>query len=771
MASSSKDFVVLRPIGSGQYGSVHLARRRADQRLYALKDIELPHGAREAAAVMQETHILASLEHPFIVRYYDSFVELRRLVLVMEYAENGSLHTVLQRHQKLGRPLGEGVLWRYAIQLLVGLHAIHRRRVVHRDIKPHNIFLGAGDTVKIGDFGVSKLLSSTMPLANTFVGSPGYLAPELCNGEPYDEKADIWAFGVTLIELCLLQHPFAGSKSQAALVMKIMRAAPPPIPHHYSKPLGRLLQSCMQRHAAHRPSAHQLLSIPLLRQRAAESPPGGGLNLLDLLPPLHAAHRPDPPPPQAPPTPTPPTPVAAPPPPALEVLAGGESARARAAAAAAAAPGRGRVSPPVGSGASSFALSVDQLRVDHRMGSDRVSPPLSSGSGGNRSEFSGGHTSPALGAKDAPWNYGGGRDRISPPLGGGGDATARSEAPTARARVAAPGGGVPRRRSNERSSCGAISEGAAAPPSSPRLGGEGPGGGSGGSSGSATTPGGGWAIRPVRADKRASSWHRQSWKSLHNIPTSTASSAAGSDADEPPPRTLAAAQKPRSPRSPSAGGRNRRRSGDGDGGRRRASGEGRPQASTSPNLGEGAAALVASLAEEALSKDARPPATPPTLWAKRTQSDAGPSSVLNVAGGAAAGVGARPPKLQMMNGGGWEELKSPLDVFANKHCPRVGASIGALNISAAPYDDGPLHAADVLRGNASPLADLLRREFPRATGPPAAAPESLEVGAGSPRIARSRLPRGEDAADAGGGGPVGLAGRWQRRLSGVFAGL
>ena len=51
---------------------------------------------------MQETHILASLEHPFIVRYYDSFVELRRLVLVMEYAENGSLHTVLQRHQKLG---------------------------------------------------------------------------------------------------------------------------------------------------------------------------------------------------------------------------------------------------------------------------------------------------------------------------------------------------------------------------------------------------------------------------------------------------------------------------------------------------------------------------------------------------------------------------------------------------------------------------------------------------------------------------------------------
>ena len=100
MTSSSKDFVIQRAIGSGVFGAVHLARRKRDKKLYALKEMELPPNPEAAASVMQETHILASLEHPFIVRYYDSFVELRKLVLVMEYAPNGSLHTVLAEHQR-----------------------------------------------------------------------------------------------------------------------------------------------------------------------------------------------------------------------------------------------------------------------------------------------------------------------------------------------------------------------------------------------------------------------------------------------------------------------------------------------------------------------------------------------------------------------------------------------------------------------------------------------------------------------------------------------
>ena len=138
----------------------------------------------------------------------------------------------------------------------------------------------------MGDFGVSKLLGGSRELATTVVGSPGYLAPELCSGEPYDAKADIWSFGVSISELCSLRHPFAGAASQAALVVRIMAAALPPPPRRYSAPLGRMLQACMQRQPAHRPSALQLLCVPTVLRHAAEQ---GIMHMLPAEAKVHAA--------------------------------------------------------------------------------------------------------------------------------------------------------------------------------------------------------------------------------------------------------------------------------------------------------------------------------------------------------------------------------------------------------------------------------------------------------------------------------------------------
>ena len=90
----SAAFTHLKQIGAGCGGTVKLARRKADNKLYALKELELPRDPQEAASVLQETHILASLDHPFIVRYYDCFVESQKLFMVMEYAPNGTLKRV-----------------------------------------------------------------------------------------------------------------------------------------------------------------------------------------------------------------------------------------------------------------------------------------------------------------------------------------------------------------------------------------------------------------------------------------------------------------------------------------------------------------------------------------------------------------------------------------------------------------------------------------------------------------------------------------------------
>ena len=207
----SAAFTHLKQIGAGCGGTVKLARRKADNKLYALKELELPRDPQEAASVLQETHILASLDHPFIVRYYDCFVESQKLFMVMEYAPNGALEQVERRprsaaaaplcapppqpwvralplilgsaasrfeatsqpssdppktedvrlnpltgtlanviaaHQKSNRHVDEAKLWGYCVQLLVALHAIHKIGIIHRDVKPHNIFLGEGDVIK-----------------------------------------------------------------------------------------------------------------------------------------------------------------------------------------------------------------------------------------------------------------------------------------------------------------------------------------------------------------------------------------------------------------------------------------------------------------------------------------------------------------------------------------------------------------------------------------------------------------------------------------------
>ena len=94
------------------------------------------------------------------------------------------------------------------VQICMALEYVHRRKVIHRDIKTQNVFLTSSNTVKVGDFGISKVLESSTQVAMTVVGTPYYMAPEACLSEPYTSKSDIWALGVIVYELCSLRQPF-----------------------------------------------------------------------------------------------------------------------------------------------------------------------------------------------------------------------------------------------------------------------------------------------------------------------------------------------------------------------------------------------------------------------------------------------------------------------------------------------------------------------------------------------------------------------------------
>ena len=107
---------------------------------------------------------------------------------------------------------------------------IHNMKILHRDLKTSNIFLTNNYNIKIGDLGVAKKLSNNDDFTKTLIGTPYYLSPEICKEKPYNEKSDIWALGCILYELCTFKHPFE-TTNQAALVNKILKENPKPIPY------------------------------------------------------------------------------------------------------------------------------------------------------------------------------------------------------------------------------------------------------------------------------------------------------------------------------------------------------------------------------------------------------------------------------------------------------------------------------------------------------------------------------------------------------------
>jgi len=142
----------------------------------------------------------------------------------------------------------------------------HDRKILHRDLKAQNVFLQKNGIIKLGDFGIAKVLSSTVEKAVTIVGTPFYLSPELIKNSPYNFKSDIWSLGVILYELCALQPPFNGSNIHM-LAMQIVSGKFSPIPGKYSMDIKSLIQKMLQQDPNKRPNINTLLKDKLVAPR------------------------------------------------------------------------------------------------------------------------------------------------------------------------------------------------------------------------------------------------------------------------------------------------------------------------------------------------------------------------------------------------------------------------------------------------------------------------------------------------------------------------
>lgn len=264
--SALKDFEILGKLGQGSFGIVYKVKRKIDNNKYVLKQINISKmNTRMKDEALNEVKVLSKLEHPNIVKYYDSFIEKQFLNIIMEFCEGGDLSQFLK--SQLGRPLKEEKLWKFIIQMCQGLEYIHKKKILHRDIKTMNIFISKDEQIRIGDLGVAKTLQENMNFAHTMVGTPFYLSPEMCEEKPYNEKSDIWALGCVIYEMCTFKHPFE-AKTQAALILRIIRGKYDTIPSIYTKDLGEIIDLCLRRDYNSRPSMTQILAKQSVLQNA-----------------------------------------------------------------------------------------------------------------------------------------------------------------------------------------------------------------------------------------------------------------------------------------------------------------------------------------------------------------------------------------------------------------------------------------------------------------------------------------------------------------------
>lgn len=147
----------------------------------------------------------------------------------------------------------------------MGLHEVHSHHVLHRDLKTNNIFVSDDNTPKIGDFGISKVLEHTTNKASTAVGTPYYLSPEVCKGQRYSWKSDIWALGVILYELCTFNHPFEGNNLMC-LVFQICANDIPKIPSEFHPDMASLVKNLLNKEADNRPTTEEIFRIPIVEK-------------------------------------------------------------------------------------------------------------------------------------------------------------------------------------------------------------------------------------------------------------------------------------------------------------------------------------------------------------------------------------------------------------------------------------------------------------------------------------------------------------------------
>ena len=207
-------YTILKELGRGCFGYAYKVLNNENNNIYVMKKIPKHRNSKEIMEdIKNEAKLLSKVNSEHIVKYYESFSSENSFNIVMEFVDGSNLQNYIGDHRREHKKIEEEDIYSFIVDICKGLKEIHSKNIIHKDIKPDNLFLTTNGIIKIGDFGISRQLINSRDFANTCNGPLLYMAPEEIKQNNYNTKVDIWALGCVIHELCTLNICFKDCKS------------------------------------------------------------------------------------------------------------------------------------------------------------------------------------------------------------------------------------------------------------------------------------------------------------------------------------------------------------------------------------------------------------------------------------------------------------------------------------------------------------------------------------------------------------------------------